>query len=55
MKIQYYLKRGYFGDKGKVYLPTWKAYLHRWFTDICVFCEINNKEIWINATKKEWR
>ena len=54
MKTKYYLKRGYFGDKGKVYIPLWKTFIYIWFTNICVFCEKDDKEIWVNNEWKYW-
>lgn len=45
-KRKYYLKRGYFGQGDKIYIPKWKACLCKWFTNFAVYYEENSKEIW---------
>ena len=45
---KYYVKRGYFGDKGITYISFCKGLLFRVFTDICVYKKVDGKEIWLN-------
>ena len=51
MKNMYYVKRGYFGDKGIIYISFFRHLFYKFCTDICVYKKINGKEIWINKTK----
>lgn len=38
-KYRYYVKRGYFGEYGKVYIPFWKYLFYKWVVGIAVWRE----------------
>lgn len=42
-KKKYYIKRGYFDTRGKVYIPYWKYLLFKVFTNYALHIEEQNK------------
>lgn len=38
-QYKYFLRFGYFGDKGKYYIPFWKAYIYSIFTNYVIYKE----------------
>ena len=47
-KERYFVKRGYFGHLGRVYISIFKAWMYRAFTDIVVYKETEGGDWCLN-------